>query len=101
MKKQTKLWTTKDGRKIRICDMEDSHLVNTIKMVAKNGEMNLTIQTLRILHYIEDAPDGAAMCAEIESDRMFSALEEKDYSSFCPLWDNLINEAEDRDLIFE
>lgn len=32
MRKQTKLWETADNRKIRICDMSDKHLKNTIAM---------------------------------------------------------------------
>ena len=32
MRKQTKLWETADGRRIRICDMTDKHLKNTIAM---------------------------------------------------------------------
>lgn len=32
MKKQTKLWETADNRRIRICDMTDKHLKNTIAM---------------------------------------------------------------------
>lgn len=35
IRKQTKKWRTKDGRLIRICDMSDSHLVNTIQLIRK------------------------------------------------------------------
>lgn len=37
MRKQTKLWTTKTGERVRICDMEDDRVVaciNTIKQYA-------------------------------------------------------------------
>jgi hypothetical protein len=32
MKRIAKLWTTKDGERIRICDMTDAHLLNAIRM---------------------------------------------------------------------
>ena len=38
MRKQTKMWKTKDNRKIRICDMADDHLSNTISFLRRYAE---------------------------------------------------------------
>ncbi len=38
IKKQTRIWTTRAGQRIRICDMEDSHLHNVAKFIHKKME---------------------------------------------------------------
>jgi hypothetical protein len=34
-RKVTKVWKQKDGKKIRICDMTDKHLVNSLNLVER------------------------------------------------------------------
>jgi hypothetical protein len=61
MRKQTKIWTTKDGTRIRICDMTDSHLLNTIallKRIAKQGRREI------LFHYPDFQGEMAQFYAE-------------------------------------
>lgn len=41
--KRKLFWTTKEGNRILISDMEDAHLVNTINHLEKKGEYNTAI----------------------------------------------------------
>lgn len=34
---QTKIWTTKEGIKIKVEDMSDKHIINTTKLLEKNN----------------------------------------------------------------
>lgn len=40
IRKKTKIWKTKTGARIRICDMTDEHLLNTINFLEQIGEDN-------------------------------------------------------------
>lgn len=35
---QTAYWRTSEGKKIRICDMDNRHLINTIRYLEKIGD---------------------------------------------------------------
>lgn len=40
MRPCTKHWTTADGRTLRVCDMTDAHLLNTIRYLRRRSEDN-------------------------------------------------------------
>lgn len=46
MKKETTLWQKKDGSKIRICDMDNDHLMNTIKQIQSKGWLPIIYHNL-------------------------------------------------------
>lgn len=41
-------WTTRDGRQISICDMDDNHLTNTIEMLRRSGKGGQWLKILRM-----------------------------------------------------
>lgn len=95
IRKQTKLWTMRDGRKIRICDMGDEHLVNAIRMVERNSESRRQ-HALSAGYQMECMLQGemALMCIE----REICAMEE-DPDMFLPgIFQNLCLEASRRGL---
>ena len=56
MRKVTKKWTCKDGSKVRICDMSDTHLVNAYKFLDKfidNEYQNMSALST----WFEDVPE--------------------------------------------
>lgn len=95
MRKQTKLWTTKNGSKIRICDMDDEHLDNTIAMLNR-GSVVLASQTVlagyRMLSFLQ----GEMAIDSVE--RELDYIEEYGIDPFSvhPLYENLTLEKERR-----
>ncbi len=94
MIKQTKLWTLRGGSKIRICDMEDKHLLNTISMLRR---VAVKKRQEEIEHMICPAP-----CGDVAQD-MFSdgydQLLESSWEDFVhELFEPMVIEAERRGL---
>ena len=56
MRKVTKKWTCKDGSKVRICDMSDTHLVNAYKYLDRFIDLNNQSMNW-VFAMFDDAPE--------------------------------------------
>ena len=94
MRKQTKVWTTKDGRRIRICNMSSVHISNTIAMLERKTEL-VTEAMLDEAYGLTSFLQGEMAQFSIECD--IRRLEEGvSPSELFPIYENLILERERR-----
>ncbi len=70
--KVVKTWKSKDGRRIRICDMSNQHLVNTMKLL----ERNASAERFNNFPYPSFQGEMAQYYAEQEFDNL---IEKEDY----------------------
>jgi len=89
MRKVTKVWTTGDGQKIRICDMSNEHLLNAIAYCERSHEA-----AQRTMEPPVFQGEMAQMCA----DRDFDLFQEGGPEESFPLYLDLHAEAERRGL---
>lgn len=88
----TKIWTTKDGREIPIKDMEDSHLLSTIKMLDR-AHLARIWECCRAQSFFQG--DMAIFSMEQEESRMANLGPSYNW----PIYADLVEEAEDRGLM--
>ncbi len=91
-RKQTKLWTCQDNRRVRICDMSDSHLTNAIKYLQRKANV---LGAQAILTGYEALSMLQGEIAVLTMEREIENLEENgmDPCEVNPLYDNLIEDA--------
>ena len=82
-----KLWTTKDGNKIRICDLETSHLTNIIRLLERKWT---TIQ--HECPFPNFSGEYAQMCAESDYDALLDSGPEYEF----PIYSDLVEELDKR-----
>lgn len=100
--KSTKRWTQRDGTKIHICDMSDTHLINTINMLVRKTKEYHAME-LNAAYSIQ-----SGLCSQdsmaayyIESDIDGMEQEGPDPFQGHPLFVDLYNEAIKRNLEVE
>lgn len=85
IRKVTKVWTCKDGTRLRICDMTDSHLNNAIKFLERKAS------ELRIeMPYPSFQGEMAQFYAEREYDAFQESSNDEIAQQICPLYDSLV-----------
>lgn len=93
------IWVTRDGQRIPVKDMTDSHLINTIRLLRGNA-LPFKIGELKPLsHYIaNDPPDGAYDAAMMEIDQLVEMDDDEYLSARIPTFDAMLAEAKRRKL---
>lgn len=92
------IWKTQDGRRIRVSKMEDTHVVSVIKFLRRRAERWMFKDAMRMGHYVETAPDMAAMAVEQEIDRLGRMTHDQYLCTVIPTYEALLKEAEKRKL---
>ena len=92
--KQTRLWTMRNGSKIRICDMADSHLLNSIALLERHANHT---------HNINTSFGYMALCG-LRGEQAIEAMEqqledlENNGPSHPDIYENLLADAQRRGL---
>jgi hypothetical protein len=92
----TKKWKMKDGTKVRIKDMTDSHLLNTLKLLKRYGQAKYNYDLAAVLSCPGFQGEQAQIAFE---DAENEILNERDWESYMPpIFEDLTAEAIRRNL---
>lgn len=98
---ETKYWITTGGEAIRLCDMETSHLLNTVKMLLQKPTRT---QAMLVIDIERNSRDATVWVPNPQDPRVLSihnvtsltAEELVDYVKSTPLYAAMLSELETR-----
>ena len=88
-----KLWTCKDGTKVRIKDMSDRHLQNAAQLILRSASR---ARSHALLTYPDFNGEMAQLLAEQEWDKLDAMTDEDFAESEMPIYKDLVEEIERR-----
>lgn len=92
-------WVTKDGERIPVREMNDSHLVNTIQYLRRIAQIQLIESTLAIGQYLSDDPPDGAWLAVIAAEHDLNDMNADEFAlEAYPTFAAMLKEAEQRGL---
>lgn len=92
-------WVTKDGERIPVREMSDSHLVNTIQYLRRNAQIQLMESTLAIGQYLSDDPPDGAWLAATAAEHDLNGMDADEFAlEAYPTFAAMLKEAEQRGL---
>jgi len=92
-------WITKEGREIKVADMDDSHLINTIRMLRrKAGRMKLAAELECISAESMFNGDMAKLSIEQEGARISGMSDEDFLMEHIPPYRRMLREVRIRNL---
>mgnify|MGYP001605058959 CR=1 FL=1 len=95
------MWRTRDGTTLRIRDMGDSHLLNSIRYLRRTHQQRCWALAISADRYAMTAPDGASDAAAEAAAQAYELGDEQDdeaVSEMSPVFGHLLNEAHRRRL---
>ncbi len=87
----TKQWTTRAGEKVRVCDMSDGHLLNTLRLLER-AEL---VDGLRFV--MLPRPNGQH--AQDAFDNECATVGDRSPGDVWPIYDDMLEEAIERRLL--
>lgn len=96
---ENEIWTTKDGRVIKITDMEDDHLINTIRLLkrrVKHMRLGHELHGLSVLNFVQGEMATFAIEQSLEQE---AAMSDDIWLDHYTPYDELLEEAKRRDIV--
>ena len=90
-------WKTREGQQVRIRDMDDRHLLNTLRMLQRHAWRRLVAANLAYIDGPRPTADMAEMAFEAEADHV-AELTTEDALEDMPKYQELAEEARRRGL---
>ena len=93
-------WTTRDGTVVKVKDMSDKHLLNTIRFLRRTaGRERESLACSMDAYSASTSAEMASWAAEREAERLFQMSDDEFLEEGCPVWEALLSEADRRGLL--